>query len=729
MKSSHIVSRCGRLSMAFLMLLTIQVRPAWAAKTSSLDEAGLLPIETSNVNKNLMDELFGPKVGNGTTPVPTTNPLTPSTGGLGPVLGGRPAPTATPTTGTKTQTITQSKVGDEFRCNLFESVPYSEILSAVNALNAAVSSPACAGDSAINVKSIVENNKAILDTVEELRGYVEHQETIQEPKVAEISNKVDVAIRAATSIANSFAQTDLLRKECREAMSSGEIAVSIGEIINGLTPYALMATSLMTGGTAAIPYIVGGSVITGAVSSMTKIIAENGVKVEQADVRRAIVENTCQYIRLDQKYKFLIRSRQEQISKISKDLTASQRLFSAKLGSLPGGTSELVERKNILSSSATSINHTLTSFRGQLELDKQFMKSTSDEIKICQLGIQLSILSKDPSSYVSRMLSTLDQALIAYGTTNVAQAQALKMSSNLAIRNLEYVGANQFSGEVNFQQCANSTKSFIETIDQSGTLAKQLVKLSQDSIERGLQDSKEYSQYKARLSTLNQKQYQAERITQSLDKLQAYANTITQSEIDSEMHKLRNGLFNNSFMGLSSSPVLKWFEYVNGLERAEVTRFNNGLNSLRSRAYRMTPSGERLLTTAYGSYRQTDPKQAQIDYKNAQNLVPFNLKQVALGSKDHDNVCRELQDVWTHWAAALDHLAAADAFCNMIEPYVYDNRPEDRSLVLMCRGIGTAIPSTISKMKNDLVKNYTRDWALLIESRISALACSDLGGE
>lgn len=735
MKVSQFAVRSSRLGMAVLMLLSFQAKPVWAAGATDADDAGILPIETSNVNKSLIDELFGPEANNGNSNSNNGNKNNNQNNNQNRNNNNNQNRNSNKNRNGNTdsyQSVSKSNISGDFKCNLFESVPYNDILSAVNALNSAVTSPACSGDSRVSVQGIVENNKAVADAVKDLRGYVENPDTIQAENAAEISNKVDVAIRAATSIANSFAQTDLLRKECRDAMSAGQIATSINDVINGLTPYALMAATLTTGGAAAVPFIVGGSIITGAVSSMTKIIDENSVKIEQADVRRAIVENTCQFIRLDQKYKFLIKSRQEQISKITTDLSASQRLFSAKIGAFSNGTSGLVDRKNALDVANRELSEVMTTARGQLELDKQFMKSTTDNIKICQLGIQLSIMSKDKSSYVAQMLGTLDQAMIAYGTTNIAQAQALKMSGTLAVNSLESVATNQFSGKVNYGTCAQSTKSFVETIDQSASLAKQLVKLAQDSIEKGLESNKEYSQYKARLSSLNQKQYQADRVRKSLDKLQAYANTITQSEIDAEMNKLRRGLFANGY--ISSSPVLKWFEYVNGLHRSEVARFNDGLASLRGRAYKMTASGKTIPT--YPGYYQMNQKQLQKDSYDAKNLFVFNLKLLPLGTTEHDNVCRELNDVWSHWTAAIDHLAASDAFCNMLEPYVYDNRPEDASLVKMCRGYSKNaiqapaynrdIPSAVAAQKDALVKNYTRDWALVIKKRMADLACVDL---
>lgn len=739
MKGSQFVVRSGRLGMAFLMVLSFQVKPVMAAAPSNPEDASILPIDTSNVNKSLIDELFPAENSNGNR----------NNNGNGNKNNNqnnnqnrnnnnnqnRNNNNKNRNNTDSYQSVSRSKLSGDFTCNLFESVPYNDILSAVNSLNAAVTSTACAGNSNVNVQGIIDNNKKVAEAVKDLRGYVENPDTIPAENAADISNKVDIAIQAANSIATSFAQTDLLRKECRSTMNAGQIASSISDVINGLTPYALMAAGLVTGGAAAVPFIVGGSVITGAVSSMTKIINDNSVDVSKSEVRRAIVENTCQFIRLDQKYKFLIKSRQEQIEKITTDLTASQRLFSAKIGGLTNGSSALVDRKNAIDATENEINAVLSSARGQLEMSKQFMTSTTDPLKICSMGIQLAVMAKDQTSYVAQSLATLDQSMAAYGSTNVPQAQALKTSATYAIKSLEQTAANQFSGNVNFNKCAQTAKSLVETVEQAGTTAKQIMRLAQDGVEKSLATNKEYGQYKARLSSLSQKQFQAERVTKSLDKLQAYANTLTQSEIDSEMNKLRLGLFSNGY--IASSPVLKWFEFTNGLHRGEVTRFNDGLASLRGRSYKMTVSGKQVPT--YPAYYQVNQAAIKRDSENAKNLNNFNLKTLPLGTVEHDNVCRELSDVWGHWTKALDHLAASDAFCNMLEPYVYDNRSEDKSLVQMCRGYSKNavqaaaynrdIPSTIASMKNSLVKNYTRDWALRIKQRMTDLACVDLNDD
>ncbi|HWU44239.1 MAG TPA: hypothetical protein VN132_12400, partial [Bdellovibrio sp.] len=474
----------GRLGLAMITLVQFQTVQVYGEtthqKVESIDSS-LFPIETQPVTGTPIDDLF-----------PTQPHITPGDGsngnGTGKTQTGnqqKPTNGNTTTGGTTTNGNGSMKTADTtFKCSLFENTDFKDVLSAVNSLNQAVGSPSCGGTS-INVQGIQDNNKKIADAVKALNGFLENPETVQPENAAAIVNNVDIAVRAANALATTFGSSDLMNKNCRDQMNGGQVALALNDIINGLTPYALMAAT-MTGGTAAVPFIVGGSVITGALSSMNKIVTENSTKINDAQVRRAIVENTCQFIRLDQKYKFLIKNRDEQVSKISKEITASQNLFSQKVDGLSKKTSGLVNRRNALSDTSSSLDKKLSAAVNQLAMDKAFVVGTTDEIKICQIGLQLASLSQDQSSYVATMLNSVDEAMLAYGSSNIAEARALKFSGQIALNSLNQMASQQFTMNSDFSGCAKAAKSFVETVEQSGALAKRIVKVAQDNVDKEL---------------------------------------------------------------------------------------------------------------------------------------------------------------------------------------------------------------------------------------------------
>ncbi|QDK36971.1 hypothetical protein DOE51_04880 [Bdellovibrio sp. NC01] len=623
----------------------------------------------------------------------------------------------------------QSDLKGEFRCNLFENTETADILSAVNSLNQAVGSPSCGGNSGFNVQAVQDNNKKISDAVKALQGYLDNPDSVTPENASTIVNNVDIAIRAANTLATSFANSDLINKNCRDNMSGGQIALALNDIVNGLTPYALMAAT-MTGGTAAVPFIVGGSVITGALSSMNKIVTENSTKIADAQVRRAVVENTCQFIRLDQKYKFLIKNRDEQTAKISSEINSSQSTFSAKIQSLSKPLNNLVTRKNALSSTSLQMDNDLANAMTQLANDKTFVTSTSDDIKICQIGIQLAAMTQEQGSYVNTMLGSVDKAMVAYGSTSIAEARALKFSAQIAVNSLNQFATSQFTINSDFSVCAKATKSFVESVEQSASLSKRIVKMAQEKLDQELKQSPDYNQFQTQLMALNKKQLQAERVAGSLDNLKKYATNFTQSEIDSEMDRLRSGLFGQRTMGINS-PVMAWFTYTQNLHKGAVTKFKEGLASVRQRAYSMTASGKNPVNTTWGGLI-VNKGQVDKDWDDAFQLRIYDAVNLKKGSAEYTNSCRELQDVWNRWTTAVDHLAAVESFCSMIEPYIYDNRQEDRVLVQMCRGgqqivgaYGTTYEnvSTLQTLKDTLVKDHTSEWALLLKKKVDALNC------
>lgn len=715
--------RLGLSLLVFAQFQTVSAAPSRGmGRGSDAIDTGIFPIDISPTSGTSVDGLFIPQpiVTPGASPTPAPSTGTPNTGNANNGPG-----TTTPPSNTGIIT-TPTTIADEFKCSLFANPEYTSILSAANALNAAVSSPTCNGGG-LTAKMVVDQTTIIKENIGKLKPVLDNPESLAPDKVADVVDQVDKSVRAVNTLATTFANSNLMKPECRQQMNGGQIALAINDMINGLTPYALMAAT-MTGGTAAIPFIVGGTVITGAITSIGKIVNENSTKIQDASVRKAVVENTCQYIRVEQRYRFLLKSRDEQVRRISSEMLKSRNLMSVRLTGTSNTTASLINRKNALDAITLSIENSLSSASTSLDLDKQFAQSTTDDIKICTLGIQLAQMSDDQTSYVATMLNSVDQAMAAYGSNNFPQARALQTSGDLAINSLKQMASAKFNFNSDFGPCARATKSLIETVSQSATASRQILKLGQTNLDKELAKSPEYAQLQARLYLMNQKQQQATRITKSLDNLSRYATAFNQSEVDAEMDRLRSGLFGSRTMGISS-PVMAWFGYTTGLHRTSVEKFKTGFQSLKNRAYRYTKTGAN--TTWQNSIIAQTPQGLQAlvnDDKIASNLDTLTVKYLPRGSQGYNDACREMNDVWNRWMAVVDHLSAVESFCQMINNYIYDNRSEDAALVQMCRGRQNSVgvgssQSDLGRMKAALINDKSNIMALLVKKRIDALAC------
>lgn len=738
------VLRQSRLSLACIVFISATVSPTAFAQTNYVSvsaDSSLLRVQKSSlIQPNVVDDLF---------PVdPVTNPVKPDAGTNPPATGNGwngntfcaqgncdfPGPTnggyypnspyGNPW-GYDPRQMDRAMVGKDFQCNLFENTPLSEMLSSLNALSTVVNKPGCQGTA--NLQAIAQENNKIAEVVKNLRGYVENPETAKPEKAGEIGAAVDVAIQSASNLATTFANTAAFSKECRESMNAGQIATSLNSVINGLTPYALMAAS-MTGGTAAVPFIVGGAVLTGAISSVAQIIDQKTVNISDPLVRQAVVENTCQFIRLEQKYKFLIKGRKEQIRRISQDITVSQSMFSSHVKGVSPQINALLVRRNAIEQTTREMNESLANVEGSFGTDKLAFNSDADPLSACNFGVAVAKSTDDKTSYASVMLGSLNQAMAVYGKSTGVQAETLKANASVAIQRLKAYSANATPSEDDTRVCANMAKTLVKTVEDSASVSKQLVKLAKVNVERELQKTKDFGMLRASLGALDQKKVQADRVTDSLEALRKFANAITQSEINASMDKIRRNLFSRS-NGVFKSPVGKWFEYTDRLHTADVERFQHGLGKLREMAYTLTPTAKAnsfMMASSYAAMR------ASKDKDDATQLRTFNLKNLPIGTQAHDNVCRELRDVWDRWVMAVDHLMALNSFCSLLEPYIYDNRDEDHELVAICRSDKRQVKgkngvpiSYLMAMKNKLINEKKRDWALYVDKKMDELVCID----
>jgi hypothetical protein len=614
-------------------------------------------------------------------------------------------------------------VAPEFQCNLFESPPLGEILSSINALNAVVSGPAC--DGKVNLQNVVADNTKIAQVVKDFRQYVENPDLITPEKAGEIGNQVDIAIQSASNLAATFANTAVFSKQCRDGMDAGKIATSINSVINGLTPYALMAAS-MTGGTAAVPFIVGGAVLTGAINSMAQVIDQNTVNIGDELVRRAVVENTCQYIRLEQKYRFLIQDRKAQLKLINQDIRVSESMFSAKVKGMSPQANALFARRNAIDQTTREINNQLAMTQSQFQGDKIFFNAAGNVQTSCNFGVAVAQTTDDKTSYASVMLGTLGQAMAVYGKNSGVQAATLKSNSQIAIKDLKDYAAKPEHTPDETKACAETAKYFVKTIEDSASISKQLLRVAKNSVESEFQRTSDYGMLQASIGALDQKKIQAQRVTSSLDTMKTFADAVTRSEIDNSMNRIRQSLFSRS-KKMFKAPVVKWFEYTEGLHQASVRNFNLGLESLGKKAVALS-SGVKAAPAKTSRFNFKIPeKLTKPATSDAQKMTYFTLKTLPLESAAHRDVCRELRGVWDQYRSAVTHLGAMNAFCSLLEPYLLDSRPEDKDMVAWCRGDQSAAKSVskVVAMKNKLINDHRKDWAVFLTRKMNELACVD----
>jgi hypothetical protein len=692
--------------------------------------AGLIPVQTSHL-PDYVGNLFGDQPttpASGTDPScdfiecgpdqgtstgnSTYNPYNPYAGGYGGGYYGQYDPR---------RMDRSTAVGPEFQCNLFESTPLGEVLSSITALKAVTSAPACDGE--INRQTLNDNNAKITQVITDFKPYIDNPDLITADKAGEIGTQVDAAIQSAATIAATFANT-ALSKKCRAGINGAKLATSISSVINGLTPYALMAASA-TVGTAAIPFIMGGSILTGVIGNIGSIIEQNTMNVDDELVRRAVLENTCQYVRLEQKYRFLSSTRKEQLKRINQDINLSESMFSAKVKTMSPKANALIVRRNAIELTMRQINESLSSTSDQFKGDKAFFNTAGNERTACNFGVAIAKTTDDKTSYASVMLGTLGQAMAVYGKNSGVQAATLQANAQSAIDDLKSYSTKATHSPDEIKTCAETAKYFVKTIEDSATTSKQLLKYAKSAVEAEMQKTSDFGLLRASIGTLDAKKIQAQRVINSLDALNAFRDTMTRAEIDDSIRNIRESLFSRSWL-VMKSPVEKWLRRSEALHNDAIKEFHKGLESLRQQAL-VIGSGP-AVPQVKGKPAVPGVNQKYVDIRaQAQQLQNLTLRTVPLESEVHTNVCRELQGVWNMYGVAVRQLASMYAFCGLIEPYLLDARKDDHFLVVWCRGDRREHGglSNIATMKKDIITSHVRDWAGLLNRKLNELACVD----
>jgi hypothetical protein len=418
-------------------------------------------------------------------------------------------------------------------------------------------------------------------------------------------------------------------------------------------------------------------------------------------------------------------------------------LFSERIGVVSPKANALLVRINAIDKTAAELNEQLNSVEGQFEGEKVFFNGNANPIEACNFGIIVARTTDDKTSTASIMLSSLDQAMAVYGSNSGVQAATDEANATMAIEQLKNFGAQPARSQEETVACSKMSEVLMKSIQNSAAVSKQLIKLAKSNVERELQKTREFGMIQANLTALDQKKIQADRVVDALENLTKFATTITQSEINSQMDKIRTSLFSRS-KGMFKAPVLKWYEYTEGLHKNDVTKFSEGLEKLRTMTYSLTPTGKGqnqqqgrapgMLVFGAQPARAASPaqpaNQAAQDKEAAKTLAYLTLKTVPLDTQVHNDVCREMGDVWDRWVKAVDHLMAMNSFCRLLEPYVFDHRDEDKELVAMCRNdarepktANGAAVSHIVALKNKLITEHKKDWALYLNRKMEELNC------
>ncbi|MBO9665829.1 MAG: hypothetical protein J7501_03345 [Bdellovibrio sp.] len=630
-----------------------------------------------------------------------------------------------------------AKVAEAYSCPLFDNRPHAELIAAIDALTREVrTTPECANNS--GAKSLEQNGKVLEDNVKLLMGLMgmgatQNPGMLQQPPTSadlgSIDQSMTTSLNAVSNIGGILNNSAFTNSKCgRQTMSTGKVLLALNDVINGLSPYALLAVTMNAALAPALPFVIGGAVVTSGISAISKMIDNNTLDMTNPDHRKALLQNTCQYTKVAKKVRFMQLAQSGKIEKITKELEKDVDLYKAKFGKPSRELLSLLNYRQVKVKDFTAINKQLTNDTTDFNTVNTQITENGDDLMVCTLAQELVNWGKDGKSFPSSAFSNLEAAVAQGDKSQKLQAVTLRALNTQSVKRISENAPKASMSDAALKTCAQAGRSWITGIRQAITTTSAMLSNNQVALEAELAQSNEYVSWKAQYAKIQVQQTTVKRVEKAMQELAKDNSIIDRSELAQRMVILKDGLFGaRSAWSFGKPPVLAWIEHTKSMHDRAVSAFLQGVSALRSGSYSLTDSGQgkTLVMTPNGGY-YPDPKKQIEDTKRMKNLETLTTANLPIGSRENEIACQQLENAWLDWSAAMDHLGAIQFFCDMIDP-VLDVKM-DTSVVSSCRGISDLSGrqtrlSLIDDAKKTLIqKGYQKD-ANLISAKLKELQC------
>lgn len=718
-----------------------------ATTNSSNSDTGLFPLPPidNNLSPGGGNGLPAPRPPAGTAPGnPSTGApsISPSSGSAPPAIvpiGGTTPPPVNPVNpvpvGPTAGNMNVAAVPTVYSCPLFDAEPNADLMNALSMLQMQVQAVQnCNSDSAI--QTIQNSNKTIQTSIASLQSQMDSTNPNQVDPTA-INTSITAAVNAVGTLGTVISSNAFINSNCGlKTMSKGQVLLALNNIISSLAPYALFAVSASPALAPALPFVIGGSIATSGISAIAKMMTQMGsqLKMDDANNRKALLVNTCEFIRVSKKVEFLQLAQSGKIQQVDQELEKDVTLYSAKF-SHP--SADLTSRLNYKNSSVKYYSAIQT----QAADDQKTMRDLStalsqntDDLWACTNGQQYVNIAQ--TSYVQNnivfpatVFTNLDKAVNQNDANQKMSATTLKTMNDLSMKRITAFYNKVAAGDdTAVKDCATASRSWFTTIAQAIALTNSDVNYNQGLIEKTLGTSPEYTEYSARAQSITAQKNNISRIEKVMQELSKDNSVIDRSEMDQRIQALKDGLFGvHSWMYDPAPPVRQWIEYTKKMHDQALANFAGHIKDLQNNAFSMTPTAEGKTIMYSFDGVILDPVAKLQDTRSANNLSSINLKTLPVGSRMHDIACQSLTQTWENWVQSMDHLGAIQFFCEMIDG-VLDSARMDSTLVQECRGVKdysglTRYQSMVDAEKTLMAtKGYVND-ANMVSAKMKELLC------
>lgn len=661
---------------------------------------------------------------------------------------------ATPTKGGQMSAVQTSFPG--ITCSLVDNRPHTEILAAINKLVAAVRPPEECKDNADLAKA-QKDAQALAASVGALQAYWENPEILtQSNQITNFQGHMETVIRGIDRLGSSISSNALLDSKCGEKLTgAGDMFVAFTDLIASFAPFALIGASMNPSLKVALPYVLG---ITGAGSAAkigNKILREQSIEIGRPEVRNAVLQNVCEYIKISEKVRFLKLAQSGQLEVVTRELQNRGKDRLQSLYSAQGA------RIRLLMNVRNQVGANLDEVQKNLLRDERTMSGVLGQLKdappasyVCNLTKSVLSRAANENEFPGRAIMNYRRTLSLQTQTTMEQQILLESEQSLRQEFQSTVRAG-----TNSAVCAEMGNSYLTAVSKILQGNRTLMTELRQSLNTELaKNDPAFGQFLRNETSARAEVQTAQKITQIMSLLSQENAVIDKVEMHSQLLSLKRALFSpaegvrsswvNFFATIEpfglvdevGSPAFEWLRFIEEQQKQMMNVFTNEFKNLTQEAYFATNSGRsdiyrrdangQVMQDKFGysirlSNQEVD-KRLFDDIKSSQALSALNPQAMPAGTKTHRRACQRLENVWLAWAAAIDHLQAQDFFCSQISN-LFDS-DTDRKLVQRCEGMigitGQQMrQSDIAATRTGIASKGLKDNALLINQRMKDLNC------
>lgn len=723
-----------RSAMSFALIASFVLpqasNRAWAAtETSSTLALNLFPEDD--------DTGLSP-----TTPTITPTNPTPGNGNGGGRPGGgsggsgsnsnssstqRPNNTKVSSTSSSKTSMKPASVAEEYKCPVFDNRPHAELISAIDALSKEVqASPECTGQP--SAKALSDNGNALKEHLAILQGAM----ALQDPNavnIGQIDQSMTAAITAVGNVGDILNNNAFLNSKCgRQTMSAGKTLLAFNDVLTGLAPYALFAVSLNAALAPALPFVIGGAIATSGISAFAKMIDQNTLDMTNPEYRKALLINTCQYTRVHKKVRFMQLAQSGRIDKITQELEKEMDSYAKTFTNPSAELSSLLKYRDSSMKYSSAVENQLANDRADLQVIQEQVKLNNDDLMVCTLANELVNWAADGKTFPSSAFVNLERSTAQGDRAQKLQALTMKSVHTNSMKKIQEAAAKASESDSALKACAQAGRSWFSSIQQSVTMTGSIISTNKQSVETELSKNKEYSQWKAQYTRLETQKVTVSRVEKAMQELAKDSSVIDRSELAQRMVNLKSGLFGSrTSWGIVPPPVLAWINHTKTMHDQAISAFDISMKAVRADSYSLTEVGRgKHVVYSPGGGVYVNPVEAKKAKTISEALSNLTLKELPMGSREHELVCQRLEGAWLDWSAAFDHLGSIKLFCDMIDP-VLDVKM-DTSVISTCRGVGQINGTTYRKpiydqARETLVRKGFQADASRVSAKMKELKC------